>query len=116
MLQTALVVQWRMSPGLQLGKVPMNGRDFTGSPAQPPYRAIKVTGSLFHTQGGCRLMKTPAFFGRMDHASPTFWQVAARLAACQAGGLGIPFGNGLLTAVALGRLAGAEAARLAKAV
>src|SRR3546814_20609506 len=37
------------------------GRDFTGHPPlEPPYRAARVTGALFHTQGGlCIDMAAP---------------------------------------------------------
>ena len=31
------------------------GRSFLGEPLQPPYCAVKVTGALFHTQGGLKV-------------------------------------------------------------
>ncbi len=93
------------------------GRDFTGSPAlQPPYRAIKVTGSLFHTQGGLQVDENARVLRQDGSCLPNL--LAGGGAACGVSGpedWGYLSGNGLLTAVALGRLAGAEAARLAKA-
>lgn len=91
------------------------GRDFTGhAPLTPPYRAIKVTGALFHTQGGLEI--DPA--GRVLHedgsALPNLF--AGGGAARGLSGSGAPgylSGNGLLTAVALGRICGTSAAALA---
>jgi fumarate reductase flavoprotein subunit len=84
------------------------GRSFAGVPQlSPPYRAVKVTGALFHTQGGlviddrARVMRTDGT--AIDNL------FAAGGAACGVSGAdasGYLSGNGLLTAVALGRLAG----------
>lgn len=43
-----------------LSEIPSNGpdafgRNFLGEPLKPPYCAVKVTGALFHTQGGLRV-------------------------------------------------------------
>jgi fumarate reductase flavoprotein subunit len=90
------------------------GRDFAGRPAPaPPYRAIRVTGALFHTQGGLVV----------DGAARVLRRDGSRLPNLFAGGgaarglsgahvWGYLSGNGLLPAVTLGRLAGREAARL----
>jgi fumarate reductase flavoprotein subunit len=91
------------------------GRDFTGKPPlAPPYYAVKVTGALFHTQGGLvvdgegRVLREdgtplPNLFAGGGAArgisGPSCWGYMA--------------GNGLLTATTLGRLAGRAAARLA---
>jgi fumarate reductase flavoprotein subunit len=82
------------------------GRDFTTRPKLvPPYYGVKVTGALFHTQGGLvvdeRARVLPNIF-------------AGGGAACGLSGnhvWGYLSGNGLLTAVTLGRIAGTEAAR-----
>lgn len=84
------------------------GRDFTGiAPLVPPYRAVRVTGALFHTQGGLVVDATARVLRPDGSALPNLY--AAGGAACGVSGSrpeGYLSGNGLLTAVALGRLAG----------
>ncbi len=89
------------------------GRDFTNSPAlQPPLHAVRVTGALFHTQGGLAI---DASGGVLDAAGQVFDNLfAAGGAACGVSGRqasGYLSGNGLLSAVALGAIAGEAAAR-----
>jgi len=91
------------------------GRDFAGlPPLAPPLAAVKVTGALFHTQGGL-VVDGQARVLRCDGTA--FPNLLA--AGGAAGGLsgaraeGYLSGNGLLTAVAYGFLAGAVAAELA---
>ncbi len=84
------------------------GRDFSGSqPLAAPFCAVRVTGALFHTQGGL-LIDTSARVLRADgSALPNLY--AAGGAACGVSGndaSGYLSGNGLLTAVTLGRTAG----------
>ncbi len=90
------------------------GRDFTAAPAlAPPYFAVKVTGALLHTQGGLRV-DAEARVLRPD-ASPLPNLFAGGGAACGVSGSavwGYLSGNGLLSAVALGRIAGRGAAAL----
>jgi fumarate reductase flavoprotein subunit len=89
------------------------GRDFAGS-AQlaPPYRAVRVTGALFHTQGGL-VVNDEGRVSRPDGSVlPNLF--AAGGAACGVSGSrpeGYLSGNGLLTAVALGRISGMAAGR-----
>lgn len=91
------------------------GRDFTGQPAlAPPYYAVRVTGALLHTQGG--LAVDPD--GRVLRADGTplpnlFAGGGAARGISGAHVWGYLTGNGLLSAVVLGRLAGAAAARVA---
>nr|WP_217808038.1 FAD-dependent oxidoreductase [Oceanibacterium hippocampi] len=75
-----------------------------------PYCAVQVTGALFHTQGGLETNVA----GRVRAAEGTFlpnlW--AAGGAACGVSGsgdAGYLSGNGLLSAIVMGRLAGADA-------
>lgn len=88
------------------------GRAF--SPAQklqPPYRAVKVTGALFHTQGGLVVDRTAAVLDGAGKPLPNLY--AAGGAACGVSGneaSGYLSGNGLLTAIGLGYLAGKSAA------
>ncbi len=76
-----------------------------------PFHAVRVTGALFHTQGGL-VVDEHARVLRPDGTSlPNLY--AAGGAACGVSGSqasGYLSGNGLLTAVVLGRLAGAAAA------
>ena len=88
------------------------GRDFAGKPAlAPPYYAVKVTGALFHTQGGLVVDATARVLDAQGAPLPNLF--AGGGAACGVSGAhvwGYLSGNGLLAAVALGRLAGASAA------
>jgi fumarate reductase flavoprotein subunit len=91
------------------------GRDFSGKPRlSAPFHAVKVTGALFHTQGGL-MIDDGARVTRPDgSALPNLF--AAGGAACGVSGPrihGYLSGNGLLTAVAFGALAGETAARQA---
>lgn len=89
------------------------GRDFAAGPGLAgPYCAVRVTGALFHTQGGltidadCRVL-------RVD-GTPFPNLFAAGGAARGVSGSavwGYLSGNGLLTAVGLGFVAGEKAAR-----
>jgi fumarate reductase flavoprotein subunit len=88
------------------------GRCFAGkAPLAPPYRAVKVTGALFHTQGGL-VVDTEARVLRPD-GSPIAGLFAGGGAARGVSGPGAGgylSGNGLLSAIVLGRIAGARAA------
>ena len=88
------------------------GRRFDGSPAlQPPYRAVRVTGALFHTQGGLAVGAGGAVLREDGRAFTSLF--AAGGAACGVSGRqasGYLSGNGLLSAVVLGAIAGRSAA------
>jgi len=89
------------------------GRDFTTKPKLvPPYYAVKVTGALFHTQGGLVIDTRARVLDKAGRPIPRLF--AGGGAACGVSGphvWGYLSGNGLLTAVTLGRIAGTEAAR-----
>ena len=85
------------------------GRSFHTPPLIPPYAAVRVTGALFHTQGGLDVTGT----GRVRHQDGGVFPNlhAAGGAACGVSGTadsGYLSGNGLLSAVVLGRAAGAD--------
>lgn len=93
----------------------LHGRDFTTRPRlQPPYYAVKVTGALFHTQGGL-MIDSDARVKRPDGSRlPNLY--AGGGAACGVSGnsiAGYLSGNGLLTAIAFGAVGGASAAAFA---
>ncbi|MEM8580797.1 MAG: FAD-dependent oxidoreductase [Pseudomonadota bacterium] len=72
-----------------------------------PYRAVKVTGALFHTQGGLDVAANAQVKRAEGGLLPNLYAVGG--AACGisgAGDAGYLSGNGLLTAVVLGRIAG----------
>jgi fumarate reductase flavoprotein subunit len=90
------------------------GRRFlAGQSCNPPYHAVKVTGALFHTQGGLAVDAE----GRVKRKDGTNFPnlFAAGGAAAGVSGstaAGYLSGNGLLTATVLGRSTGEAAARL----
>ncbi|MCW0235066.1 MAG: FAD-dependent oxidoreductase [Ferrovibrio sp.] len=91
------------------------GRDFTARPTlEAPLYAVKVTGALFHTQGGLAIDTEAAVLRRDGTRLPNLF--AGGGAACGLSGRGRDgylSGNGLLTAVVLGAKAGRSAAALA---
>ncbi|MBP1845713.1 fumarate reductase flavoprotein subunit [Rhizobium petrolearium] len=88
------------------------GRSFRDMPElQPPYCAVKVTGALFHTQGGLVVDTSARVIGESGRPMPNLY--AAGGAACGVSGneaSGYLSGNGLLTAIGLGLIAGRQAA------
>lgn len=91
--------------------IDLYGRDFTSKPAlSASYHAVKVTGALFHTQGGLRIDSNARVL-RYDN-TPLQNLYAGGGAACGVSGpdiSGYLSGNGLLTAIAFGMLAGESA-------
>ena len=93
------------------------GRDFTTVPALdcPPFFAVRVTGALFHTQGGLSIDGSGRVLRADGSALPNLF--AGGGAAVGVSGTsvhGYLSGNGLLTAVTLGRIAGCAAAAQAR--
>jgi len=90
------------------------GRDWSGKAAlKAPYHAVRVTGALFHTQGGLVVDAAARVVDRAGEPLPNLFAVGG--AACGVSGrsaAGYLSGNGLLTAVAYGFIAGAEAVRI----
>lgn len=88
------------------------GRDFAGAaPLAPPFLAVRVTGALFHTQGGLVIDGAARVLRPDGTALPNLFAAggaAAGLSGSRAAGY--LSGNGLLSAVALGSLAGRAAA------
>jgi fumarate reductase flavoprotein subunit len=87
------------------------GRNFTGKPKLvPPLYAVKVTGALFHTQGGLAVDEHARVLDTQGRPIPRLF--AGGGASCGVSGdhvWGYLSGNGLLSAVALGRIAGNSA-------
>ena len=91
------------------------GRRFTpDQKCTAPLRGVKVTGALFHTQGGLAIdanarvkMKSGGVFSNLYAAG------GAAAGVSGSGAAGYLSGNGLLTATVLGRIAGEKAGRAA---
>jgi fumarate reductase flavoprotein subunit len=94
------------------GKVP-DGRDFGATLAlQAPYFAVRVAGALFHTQGGLSINAQARVLTGEGKTLPNLY--ASGGAACGVSGknvAGYLSGNGLLSAVTLGRIAADNVAR-----
>lgn len=97
-----------------ISTIPMNGTDefgrqFSKQPLHAPFYAVKVTGALFHTQGGLEVTANARVL-RQDGS--TFDNLfAGGGAACGVSGsgdAGYLSGNGLLSAVVLGYRAGSQ--------
>ena len=81
----------------------------------PPYKAVRVTGALFHTQGGLAVNVDARVLNERGALLPNLF-TAGGAAASVSGSVasGYLSGNGLLTATVLGRISGASAAALVK--
>jgi fumarate reductase flavoprotein subunit len=107
--------EWRSVEPLKThDEVDQYGRRFSAKQKlMPPYFAVKVTGALFHTQGGLVIdtmgrvkRKDGSLFPNLFAAGGAAVGISGSTAA------GYLSGNGLLTATVLGRLAGQSAAAL----
>jgi fumarate reductase flavoprotein subunit len=92
------------------------GRVFSGKPAlAPPYYAVKVSGALFHTQGGLAVDQGGRVLRDDGSALPNLFAGGGAARGISGPSCwGYMAGNGLLTATTFGRLAGAAAAQLTK--
>lgn len=92
------------------------GRDFTGKPPlKSPFYAVKVTGALFHTQGGL-VVDERARVKREDGSlfPNLFAGGGAARGISGPSSWGYMAGHGLLTATTFGRLAGETSAELVR--
>lgn len=96
------------------GQTDSFGRNFGGKPVlQGPWRAARVTGALFHTQGGLVVDKDARVLKKDGSAfSNLFAGGGAARGISGPGADGYLAGNGLLTATSLGKIAGRAAARM----
>jgi len=89
------------------------GRGFIAEQScKPPYHAVKVTGALFHTQGGLAVDSNGRVKRKDGTPFPNLF-AAGGAAAGVSGSVAAGYlsGNGLLTATVLGHLAGRAAAK-----
>ena len=92
------------------------GRRFApGQHFAAPFHAVKVTGALFHTQGGLVIDTTCRVRRNDDTVFPNLFAAGgAAVGVSGSTAAGYLSGNGLLTATVLGRLAGQAAAQAAR--
>lgn len=77
----------------------------------PPYHAVKVTGALFHTQGGLVVDENARVMSEAGRPIPNLYAGGGTAAGVSGhGAAGYLSGNGLLTALGYGYLAGKHAA------
>ena len=79
----------------------------------PPYFGVKVTGALFHTQGGLVVDGEARVHRAAGGRFPNLFAAGGTAVGVSGpGAWGYLSGNGLLSAVALGRIAGRAAGTL----
>ncbi len=88
------------------------GRSFADkTPLSAPFYAVKVTGALFHTQGGLEVDENARVKRAAGGVMPNLYAGGGAARGISGPGAdGYMAGNGLLTATTLGRLAGEHAA------
>jgi fumarate reductase flavoprotein subunit len=84
------------------------GRVFDGEPLVAPYGSVKVTGALFHTQGGLRVDGSARVLAGGEPIPGLYAAGGAAAGISGHGASGYLAGNGLLSALGLGYLAGRD--------
>lgn len=92
---------------------PFRRGDFAMAPLRPPFAICQVTPGLFHTQGGLMIDDDARVLDTGGRPIPNLFAGggAAGGISGKSGAGGYASGNGLLTAMGLGRIAGKAAAR-----
>ena len=86
------------------------GRAHFARVLEPPFYGIQVTGALFHTQGGLRVDKRARVMRPDGRAIENLYAGGGTAAGVSgAGAAGYLAGNGLLTALGWGKIAGDDA-------
>jgi len=93
---------------------PLGRTDF-GKPLEPPLYGAKVTGALFHTQGGLKVNQLAQVIRTDGTPVPNLYTGGGTAAGFsgKAGPYGYLSANGLLAALVLGKIAGDEAGQSA---
>lgn len=94
------------------GRAPdsMGRQNFQG-PLNPPYYGVRVTGALFHTQGGLKVDKKAQVVREDGSLIPNLYAGGGVAVGFSGSGVkGYSSANGLLAATVLGKIAGEEAA------
>ena len=92
---------------------PFGRREFGLAPLQPPFYIARTVPGLFHTQGGLRVDRDARVLRPDGRPIPNLFAGGGAAAGIsgRSGALGYASGNGLLSAIALGRLAALAAQR-----
>ena len=109
----AFAAEWNEIEKLKMGNgQDRYGRKFSAEQAcKPPFHAVKVTGALFHTQGGLAIDSKGRVKRRDGRSFPNLFAAGGAAAGVSGStAAGYLSGNGLLTATVLGRLTGETAA------
>ncbi len=92
---------------IPVGGTDQFGRSFSPPPLAPPFMGVCVTGALFHTQGGLRVDSSARVLKQDGTAFTNLYAGGgAAVGVSGKGDSGYLSGNGLLSAVVLGRIAG----------
>ncbi len=92
---------------IPVGGTDQFGRSFSPPPLAPPFMGVRVTGALFHTQGGLRVDSSARVLKKDGTAFTNLYAGGgAAVGVSGKGDRGYLSGNGLLSAVVLGRIAG----------
>ena len=92
------------------GEDPMGRQNFQG-PLKPPYYGVRVTGALFHTQGGLKVNKRTQVLKPDGSTIPNLYAGGGVAVGVSGSNVkGYSSANGLLAATVLGKIAGEEAA------
>lgn len=93
---------------------PLGRKDF-GKPLEPPLYGAKVTGALFHTQGGLKVNQLAQVIRTDGTPVPNLYAGGGTAAGFsgKAGPYGYLSANGLLAALVLGKIAGEKASESA---
>jgi fumarate reductase flavoprotein subunit len=94
------------------GAVDPHGRTVWEAPLEPPYLAVRITGALFHTQGGLRVDQHARVLRGAGPIAGLYAAGGSAVGISGSGASGYLAGNGLLAALGLGLLAGRHAATL----
>jgi fumarate reductase flavoprotein subunit len=91
------------------------GREEFGEPLEPPLYGAKVTGALFHTQGGLKINRKGEVIRKDGSSIPNLYAGGGTAAGFsgKAGPRGYLSANGLLAALVLGKIVGEEAGKTA---
>jgi len=96
------------------GADPLGRQNFQG-PLRPPYYGVRVTGALFHTQGGLKVNKKAQVLRPDGSPIPNLYAGGGVAVGVSGSGVkGYSSANGLLAATAFGKIAGEEAAKTLK--
>jgi fumarate reductase flavoprotein subunit len=90
------------------------GRTQWGEGLHPSYAAVRITGALFHTQGGLRIDQRARVLANGVPVTGVLAAGGAAVGISGHGAGGYLAGNGLLAALGLGRIAGLTAADLCR--